>query len=567
MHLQNEALKVAREEAQAKQISDAVHQLIVDVLKQILLVRGYSLGHISKTEAACRACFRNQYEVLDRLELLLPDQKSRAVIAGCRKGTRDAENTLNQVREAARAGNSDLATLFRDARRKLDEAASEMFSPELLQLAADSDKNCRLYEKTDAQEAIRVLILCLLVVSVLLSLGTAIYFSKEIAGRINEVSANAARFSMAKPLGEPIAGTDEIADLDKVFRTMAELLEATVLKQKAVFNNARDMICTLDRGLVVTSVNPACINLLGKGDDALLGTRIVSLVVEEERLAFAEALASLTTGREPESLTVQMLGRENLPIDVICSAHWSLAEQSFFCVFHDISALKTAERLRQDVVNMVTHDIRSPLHAIINFEEMLGTGALGALSEKGERLLTMSKRSSRAINLLVNDLLDSEKLRAGQLTLEKSSFAISDCIDEAISSLALLAEQQKIELVVTSCDARLVADQHRICQVVTNLVANAIKFSESGDKVLIKSRAGGGWLTVVVEDSGSGIAPEELGLVFESFRQGTSKKAYLGTGLGLSICKALIELHGGTISAESVFGKGSTFSFKVPLGS
>jgi signal transduction histidine kinase len=608
LHMQDEALKVAREEAQAHQLSDSVHQVMANAMAITLALRGYSLGHLKESEVERHRAFRNMFAALASLKQQVgSDPKAQAVITRSEEGAHDIEAAVNEIKVAVLSGESTLDETLKLTRRRIDEAAAKMVSPELLQLARESDKNSKVLEESQSQAQVRSITLNLILVSTALSIAMALYFSREIAGRINEVSRNANRFSMGQPLGEPLSGEDEIAQLDDVFRQMAEMLESAMVKQQAVFDNAIDMICTLDRGLVVKSVNPACGALLGRSEDELLGSRIVTFIAESERSSFAEEIGKLISGGNPVSdrnvvsgsnpvsdrnvvsdsnplsnsnpisdrkvvsgsnlgqIPTQMISQSGPPIDVECSAHWSKSEQSFFCVFHDISALKAAERLRQDVVNMVTHDIRSPLNAVMNFEEMLGTGSLGQLNERGMRLLDLSKRSNFTINVLVSDLLDIEKIRAGQLSLSPKKFVIADCIDKCVQSLAVWAEQQQVTILIDSCDAFVIADENRIGQVITNLISNGIKFSEQNKRVMIKARVNGPWLTVAVLDEGPGIPAEEIGLIFERFRQGSSKKAHLGSGLGLSICKALVELHGGTIFAESMLGKGSTFSFKIPI--
>jgi PAS domain S-box-containing protein len=565
LYLQSQALKTAREEAEAHHVSVAVHRVIGNVLHSIVVIRGYSLAHLRTSERELNQTFNSQYVALDQLRKLQKgNARALATIDISEKGTRNAQALLADLRTLAANPDADLTDIVKDARKKLDDAGAMMVMPELLQLASDSDKSSDLARQEHAQEQLYTFTFILLLVSSAVTVAVAIYFGREIAGRINEVSNNATKFSMGQPLGPRISGNDEIANLDHVFRSMAALLEEAMVKQRAVFDNASDMICTLDRKLVVTSVNPACKELLGIIDENLTGIRITNLVVEAERTSFAEALSALTAEAVPGRIPAQMLGESGKITDVICSVHWSPSEQSFFCVFHDISEMKAADRLRQEVVAMVTHDIRSPLHAVMNFQEMLSTGSLGELNARGERLLNLAKASNLTINLLVNDLLDSEKLRSGQLSLDKQRFAIKDCIESASQSLAVWAVQRNIAIRIESCDAMAFGDVHRIGQVVTNLLSNAIKFSGKQNSIVVSSRVNGQWLIVAVRDFGPGIPEAEQALIFGRFKQGASNMAHMGAGLGLSICKALVELHDGQIRVDSAPGQGSTFSFRIP---
>jgi PAS domain S-box-containing protein len=568
LYLQSQSLKVAREEARAHHLSVTVHQVIGNILHSLVIIRGYSLSHLRRSELELRANFNNQYATLDHLRSLEKgNDKALAAIDVSEKGTRNAQNLLDMMRASAADPDADITSIAKDARKRLDDAGAMMILPELLQLASDSDKNSDLAKQERSQEQVYAFTFALLLVSSAVTLAVAVYFGKEIAGRINEVSNNATRFSMGQKLGPRLSGTDEIAHLDDVFRSMATLLDEAMVKQRAIFDNASDMICTLDRKLVVTMVNPACEKFLGVQEEKVRGARITAFVREESRANFSGELNKLSDVGGQAGVTTQMFDKAGSVIDVICSAHWSPSEQSFFCVFHDITEIKAAERLRQEVVAMVTHDIRSPLQAVMNFQEMLGKGSLGQLTERGVKLLNLAQTSNLTINLLVNDLLDSEKLRDGQLSLDKQRFNIKDCIDNAAQTLAVWAVHKGIEIRIDSCEAIVFADEHRIGQVITNLISNAIKFSEKGKAVIVSSRLSGKWLMVSVRDFGQGVPAAEQAIIFERFKQGTSNMAHTGAGLGLSICRALVELHDGEIRVDSVEGQGSTFSFRIPYSS
>jgi PAS domain S-box-containing protein len=562
LNLQSKAVEAAKAEARAHEVSDAMVDLVFNM---VAVVRNYDLNHIRESEKIRVQSMRNLKIALARIkEQVADDPEKIKVVNASEQGVQDAENIIDELKAAAIADDPQLGILAKAASRRMDEASKKVGSPELHALVSAMNRGVQGDAQFRAEEQIHNLILGLLGVSVLVSLCLALYFSKEIASRINEVSNNAEKFSMRRPLGPPLKGNDEIASLDETFRTMARHLEAATRKQQAIFNNARDMILSLDKGLVVTSVNPACSVLLGQSVESMMGARIVNFITESDKKAFADAFAKLSAGDTVDNIAARMVASDGELIDVDCTAQWSREEQAFICVVHNISDMKKAERLRQEVVNMVTHDIRSPLNAVMSFEELLGAGALGELSERGQRLLKLSKQSNLTINMLINDLLDIEKIRDGKLTLEKTHFKIGECLERSVETLAVWADSEKIQVQVESSNDTVHADQHRIQQVVTNLLSNAIKFSGGGKSVLVRSLVNGPWLTVEVIDEGPGIPEDELNTVFERFGQGKSKKEHLGSGLGLSICKALVELHGGTISVQSTVGKGTTISFKVP---
>jgi len=220
------------------------------------------------------------------------------------------------------------------------------------------------------------------------------------------------------------------------------------------------------------------------------------------------------------------------------------------------------------VVAMITHDLRTPLSTIRNFLEMLGSAMYGELTEKGEKMLALADRSSARMLSLINDLLDVEKIKAGMMELSIADTQLASVLEHCAQSVASLAEAGGIKIEVSSENIIVRADEDRLSRVVTNLLSNAIKFSPSGSTITLAARLGtdGQFAEVMVKDEGRGIPQEMIGTIFDRFTQvmESDSRSKGGSGLGLAICKALVELHGGTISAASQNGEGTTFTFTVP---
>jgi len=177
-------------------------------------------------------------------------------------------------------------------------------------------------------------------------------------------------------------------------------------------------------------------------------------------------------------------------------------------------------------------------------------------------------RSGRHLLALINDVLDLSKIEAGQLTLSLGDYSLKEVVQTVATAVEPLAAEKQLALRVTLAPDLPVGrgDDRRLSQVLLNLVGNAVKFTDAGE-VRVAARVLDGAFVVSVSDTGPGIAPEDQQRIFEEFQQAdtsnTRKKG--GTGLGLSIAKRIIELHGGRIRVESAPGKGSTFSFSVPV--
>ncbi|HXG50834.1 MAG TPA: sensor histidine kinase [candidate division Zixibacteria bacterium] len=226
------------------------------------------------------------------------------------------------------------------------------------------------------------------------------------------------------------------------------------------------------------------------------------------------------------------------------------------------------ERLKADFTAMVVHDLRSPLANVILAVQMIKEGVFGPVNDEQRRWLVKVEASSRELVDFVSNFLDLSKIEAGRLELAREAVNLEDIVRGTLESFLLLAGEKKIRL-ETRIEPGLPvfeADPRRVGQVLTNLLSNAVKFTAEGGRIEVGARRHGGEIEVWVSDTGVGIAREDLGHLFEVYRQaaGGRHSTEAGTGLGLVICKMIVEAHGGRIDVESEEGKGSTFRFWLP---
>jgi signal transduction histidine kinase len=216
----------------------------------------------------------------------------------------------------------------------------------------------------------------------------------------------------------------------------------------------------------------------------------------------------------------------------------------------------------------MSHELRTPLNAILGYTELIIDRIYGEVPEKIDEVLDRVQKSGRHLLGLINDVLDLSKIEAGQLTLGLGSYAFNDVVQAVVSAVGSLAAEKQLRLTVDVAPDLPVGqgDERRITQVLLNLVGNAIKFTEAGEVKIRVSISDGAFL-VAVADTGPGIRDEDREKIFEEFQQSDSSptKTKGGTGLGLAIAKRIVEMHGGRIWVESVFGKGSTFFFSIPV--
>jgi diguanylate cyclase (GGDEF)-like protein len=240
-----------------------------------------------------------------------------------------------------------------------------------------------------------------------------------------------------------------------------------------------------------------------------------------------------------------------------------------------VKEFEKLDRLKTEFLSNVGHELRIPLTAIIGFAELLLERIPGALTAEQERYVGIMLDSGRDLLGMINDLLDLSKLKAGRVDWRATAFDVRPLIELAAETVKPLVVKQHLHLVVEVEDGPVMAyaDEALVKQILLNLLSNAVKFTPAGGSITLRARAvgegpGSEVVELRVEDTGVGVAPEDLERIFQEFHQvdGSPTRDHPGTGLGLAIAKRLVELQGGRIWAESRVGEGSRFIVLLPRG-
>ncbi|HEY1392511.1 MAG TPA: ATP-binding protein [Methylibium sp.] len=263
-------------------------------------------------------------------------------------------------------------------------------------------------------------------------------------------------------------------------------------------------------------------------------------------------------------------GRE-FPIDISVVQTRAYGERIGVCVCRDLSELERMERMKHEFISMVSHELRTPLTSIRGSLSMLADGGAGELSAPVRRLVTLAHSNTERLVALVNDILDFEKLRAGEMRMQLETLCLDDAARAAIEACEGYAHEHGVGLSLDLHATRLSveADALRLGQVLANLLSNAVKFSPEGGQVRAAVGGEGGRAWVSVGDDGPGVPPELVDQLFlQPFVQADqlATRARGGTGLGLAISKALMDQMGGQIGFEAPQpGRGATFFVSLPL--
>ena len=247
-------------------------------------------------------------------------------------------------------------------------------------------------------------------------------------------------------------------------------------------------------------------------------------------------------------------------------------EQQLRAALEEVADLRARDQLKTQFLANISHDLRTPLTAVITHAEILRDGLLGPLSDRQMESINGIISGGRQLLSQVGEILTYARGAADQLTVVPVTFAIADVLQQ-VSSLneSLLARKRlEFEVDVAPSIPPIVADREKVTHIVGNLFGNAVDFTPSGGRVWLKAemrkRSDRSELLVEVGDTGVGIAPEHHDLIFREFAQvdATPSRPHHGTGLGLTIARKLVELHGGQIWVESALGTGSRFFFTIP---
>jgi signal transduction histidine kinase len=237
------------------------------------------------------------------------------------------------------------------------------------------------------------------------------------------------------------------------------------------------------------------------------------------------------------------------------------------------AALERLNHLRSQFLATVTHELRTPLHSIISYGALILEGFVeGELTAEQEEHIQFIVHRAEDLSRLVDDMLDLSKIEADRLEVRVEPLALEPSLTEVVNQLKPMANNKGLRLVLEMEDSlpMVLADSHRLRQVVINMVSNALKFTENGGVAIqCTLLEHSDMLRIAVSDTGIGISPAVLDYIFEAFRQadGSTTRRFGGTGLGLTIARKLVELQGGEVCVESTVGQGSTFSFTLPVAS
>ena len=385
--------------------------------------------------------------------------------------------------------------------------------------------------------------------------------------RLTAASKSIASGEMGQKI--PIEAKDEVGELTHAFNEMSvktkelvETISGDRTRLANILDNMTDAVIMIDSGGNISLANRAAEQLFNFKDAE--NKTLVEVVRDheiDELLKLCLKKAGIQTVQYESGMTKRYLRAIAIPV-----IHNELS--NVLLLLQDLTELRNLQTTRRELIGNISHEFRTPLAGIKAMVETLASGAVDDKEMSKDFLARIDSEVDR-LTQLVAELTELSRIETGKAELKKEPVNLNQLVEEVIAQLSPQAERQKLSITTDfAVDLPSVpADKDRVRQVIANLVHNAIKFTPAGGRIKITGRVLKGSVVVDISDTGIGIPKGDLARVFERFYKGDKARAGEGTGMGLAIAKHVVEAHGGNIRVESEEGRGSTFSFSLPLQS
>ncbi len=409
------------------------------------------------------------------------------------------------------------------------------------------------------------------------------------------VSVTALRDVQDTIIGYLLIGTDNTArkQIEAEQKQLSQRLRDHQFYTRSLFECNIDAIMTTDPSGIITDVNKQMEVLTGCTRDELIGAPFKNYFTDPDRAEMSIKLVLSEKKITDYELTARAWDGKETVVSFNATTFYDRDRklQGVFAAARDVTERKRLDQVLQeknlelenarfiaeksnlsksDFLANMSHELRTPLNSVIGFSEVLQDQLFGPINQKQQEYVKNILTSGRHLLSLINDILDLSKVESGKMELELSEFSLRESLNSSLMMLKEKAQKGSISLTMDLAppdDLRIVADQRKLKQILFNLVSNAVKFTPAGGTVTVSAVKNGDCIEISVTDSGIGIREEDLPKLFHPFTQLESvyTKEYEGTGLGLALNRHLVELHNGSIWVTSEFGKGSRFSFTIPL--
>lgn len=421
---------------------------------------------------------------------------------------------------------------------------------------------------------LRNLVLYAGLVAVALALLVALGLSERISvplRRMRRLAGRMAAGDFSQRLN--IKTKDEVGALAQSFDSLADSLRNTMGELQAEQGRLRGILASVAEGIIavdaegqISLINPQAASLLNVDQQRSPGSKLSELKLPE---TVAEQFAECLRTRKLCTVEFKLERPErNLVVQVAPVRTGESEDWGAVAVLRDVTESRRLEQMRRQFISDASHEIRTPLTSIGGFAAAIADGTASTPEER-TRSASVIVREVERLTRLVRDLLDLSRIESGAVTLTMEDVDLNDLIQAAVESFETQTREKglTVEIDLPSDLPSVRGDADRLYQVIVNLFSNALRFNRDQGRIIVVGREAEGQVRIEVRDTGAGIPEHDLPHIWERFHRADPSRAREegGTGLGLAIVRSIVEAHGGTVSAESVVGKGSTLSFTLPL--
>lgn len=355
--------------------------------------------------------------------------------------------------------------------------------------------------------------------------------------------------------------------------TQTERIEESQAMLASIVEYSYDAIISMTFDGTITSWNPSARDLYGYEAHEIIGKPVSTIIPGDRPVEMVKILEKVKRGETvPRYETVRLhKDGHQIPVSITTSPFKSAQGEIFgaFTIACDISERKKLEKMKNKFISIISHELRTPLTSIMGSLDLILDGTAGKINNEARELIEIAARNSERLIKLINDILDIEKIETGQMIYKLEDVDINSIVIEAIAAIKNSADLNGVTIKFNqqSSDTFVKADHHRLFQVVSNILSNAVKFSPHGSEVdVIVKFNNVDAVRVSVIDHGMGVAKSFQDQLFQKFSQADNANPRAkGTGLGLSISKSIISEFNGTIAFQPTEDGGATFFFELPI--
>jgi PAS domain S-box-containing protein len=360
-----------------------------------------------------------------------------------------------------------------------------------------------------------------------------------------------------------------------LYAQLAKLFEVEQLERRheaeerrRIFETSLDVILVVDRQGNVLRVSPSSAATLGYDPDEMIGQNASKFVHPEDLDLIRGEMRHARHGRTTRDFAIRYVHKNGAVVTLSWSGVWSEPEQRHFFIGRDVTKRKRIEHMKDEFIATVSHELRTPVTTIAGPLGLLVSGAAGELTDKVKRLITMAHNNSTRLSLLVNDILDIERIESGKMPFSLRRVDAKRVVEQAIEANRNLEQKfdVSVQLRTDVAEAPVHSDPERLTQVVANLLSNAVKFSPKGEEVIVSIEIQDDHVRIAVRDHGPGVPDEYKTLIFNKFVQveATNSRLKGGNGLGLSIVRETMIKLGGNVGHTPAPSGGSVFYIDLP---